>query len=163
MKKVIVLILLLAVSITLYISIGFYNIEHTYSSDGSILMTKQSELERCISDNIEAFENVADSIITDDSNMHDYYLKDMMQDDDVITLSDNCNIEWIRIDSDRKRIVFYQTTNSRKKNQIILSYVCRLNSLGGKVWNITKGYPDVNVEETVCVKLYNMIFNNDII
>ena len=163
MKKFLLLLLLLAVSLILYISISFYHIEHKPSSHGSILMTKQNQLEHCLNDNAIAFDNAANIIIADNTDTHDYYLKDMVQTDDIITLQDNCNIEWVRINANRDYITFYQTSQSKQDNQIILSYVCQINSHGEKTWYITDDFPDTNSKETLGVKIYNMLFNRDVV
>ena len=144
----------------LHISIGFYNIEHTYIDNGKILITKEVVLRRNLNDNIESFNNILDFILLKDSNTHYYYLTDIMEDVDINTLQNDCNVEWIYIDDDRNDIIFYQTDKQREKNDIILSYKCNINSKGERVWDITDSYPDANNKKTLSVKLYNFLFNN---
>ncbi|MCD8180927.1 MAG: hypothetical protein LUF26_05545 [Firmicutes bacterium] len=160
MKKILALILAILI-IAAYVGISFYGIEHTYSSNGNFLITKQSKLKECLNDNIESFDNIVNSVLEEysDTATHDYYLEDMADNDDANALIENCNVEWIRIQSDIQHIVFYQTTKSRETNQIILGYMCYVDFDGEHTWTITEDYPDVNKKETLGVKLYNIIFN----
>lgn len=159
--KFLLALITVMVIIVIYVWFGFYKIEHVYLSRGATLITKQSEMYSNLNNYAISFDNVVHYISEDVD--HDYFLCDMTQNDDIITLSTKCNVEWIRVNSKRDCITFYQTAKSRKSDEIILSYCCKLNSSGEFDWVVTDKYPDNNTKETLSVKLYNLLFNYKVV
>ena len=156
--------IVLVVALILYICITFYKIEHTLTTEETFLITRQSILQQNLQENIASFEIVADRIFNNDVKEigHDYYFREMEQDEHIQTLVEKCNVLWARISPDLKEITFYQTTLI-EDNEVILSYVCIIDVTGVMTWNITKQFPDFNREETIGVKLYNFIYNRNTI
>lgn len=166
MKRIVILstVIVLVAILVSYIGVGFHKIENAYSTRETLLLTKQSQLQQNLNDYIDSFETVSDRIFSNDvrDKGHLYNLEDMEQDDDILTLMNNCNVEWAQINSDLNKITFYQTALI-KDNEVILSYVCYIDQSGKKRWGITKKFPDFSRDETIVVKLYNFIYNRAVI
>mgnify|MGYP000767778566 CR=1 FL=1 len=159
-KKVRIILILIAVLIPIvYVYSEFYRIEHIHNEDGNLLITKADEINNCLNDHADAFNNVADMLISD-GTAHDYYYDDeLLKDNESFrVLRNQCNVLWIRINPYRNLITFYQTSHI-KNNEVALSYIGILESDEKISWRVTKQFPDFKREETFGVKMYNLIFN----
>ena len=128
-----------------YVYSEFYRIEHIHNEDGNLLITKADEINNCLNDHADAFNNVADMLISD-GTAHDYYYDDeLLKDNESFrVLRNQCNVLWIRINP---------------YNEVALSYIGILESDEKISWRVTKQFPDFKREETFGVKMYNLIFN----
>lgn len=147
-----------------YISVSFFRIEHAYSVDNTLLLTKQTQLQHNLNEYGEAFESVATQILSCNvrEKGHIYVLKEMEPSNDLLILMHECNVSWVQINSELSEITFYQTSYI-KNNEVALSYIGILGSNGEITWGITKQFPDFSRRETIGVKLYNLIFNREVV
>lgn len=159
-KKVrIILILILVFIPIVYVYSGFYRIEHIHNEDGNLLITKTDEINKCLNNHTDAFNNVADMLINDNMT-HDYYYDDELLKDNesFLVLRNQCNVLWIRINAYRNCITFYQTMNTHHNNIILLSYECRIDQFGTRTWSCTSDFPEANKKKTLIMKLYDMCY-----
>ena len=82
-----------------YISVSFFRIEHAYSVDNTLLLTKQTQLQHNLNEYGEAFESVATQILSCNvrEKGHIYILKEMEPSNDLLILMNECNVSWVQI------------------------------------------------------------------
>ncbi len=161
MKKILSVILILALITVIYVCSGFYHIEHIKNEDGRFLITQKDKLKNLLDDYSNAFNRVTDIIINDDaSDTHDYYFDDdiLKDNNDFTILRNQCNVLWVRTNVHRNRITFYQTMDTQYNNTILLSYECEIDESGGRTWDYTNEFPTANKKETMIMKLYEMLY-----
>lgn len=159
-KKVYIILILIAVLIPIvYVFSGFYRIKHIHNEDGNLLITKADEINKCLSDHADAFNNVVDMLISD-GTAHDYYYDDeLLKDNESFrVLRNQCNVLWIRINPYRNLITFYQTIHPPYDDIILLSYECRIDQSGTRRWSCTSEFPKTNRKKTLVMKLYDMCY-----
>lgn len=160
MKRIIFCSIIIVAILIVYIGISFFKIEHTYSDDKTLLLTKQNQLQKNINEYQDSFESVAVQILAENvrDKGHIYILEEMEPSNDILTLMNECNVSWAQINAKLDEITFYQTSHI-KNNEVALSYIGILESDEKISWRVTKQFHDFNREETFGVKMYNLIFN----
>lgn len=160
MKRIIFCSIIIVAILIVYIGISFFKIEHTYSDDKTLLLTKQNQLQKNINEYQDSFESVAVQILAENvrDKGHIYILEEMEPSNDILTLMNECNVSWAQINAKLDEITFYQTSHI-KNNEVALSYIGILESDEKISWRVTKQFPDFKREETFGVKMYNLIFN----
>lgn len=159
-----IIIVAVVVAAATYVVVSFYRIEHTYSHDNKLLLTRQVQLQHNLDKYNESLELIMNQILECHSKDKGrlYILKELPSSDALSIVMDECNVSYAQINREVDEVTFYQTALI-SNDEVTLSYVGTREDNGKTTWSITKKFPDFARKETIGVKIYNFAFNRGVV